>query len=197
MQKNRKTKLTVELRGGSFYDFRPDHSQPGRYTMDMSAQSTVLLENSKMRVGAPLSLCNGGSTAIPATWTCEGTNAQLVATMDFGVTGAAGVNLVFRPGKGGFSAPAIAVSNKVAFAASSYGEGPVTVSVPKDAEIWSESSWAETTLISAPNGINTNVIRFAELKRPGGSFLYLPEGTDNPTSLVFRLRKPGFILILK
>ena len=73
----------------------------------------------------------------------------------------------------------------------------MTVSVPKDAEIWSESSWAETTLISAPNGINTNVIRFAELKRPGGSFLYLPEGTDNPTSLVFRLRKPGFILILK
>ena len=191
------TKLTVELRGGSFYDFRPNHLQPGRYSMNMSAQSTVLLENSKMRVGAPLSLCNGGSAAIPATWTFEGTNAQLVATMDFGVTGAAGVNLVFRPGKGGFSAPAIAVSNKVAFAASSYGEGPVTVSVPKDAEIWSESSWAETTLISAPKGINTNVIRFAELKRPGGSFLYLPEGTDNPTSLVFRLRKPGFILILK
>ncbi len=186
------TGYTVEVDGGA-YDYRP--SPAANYSISFSGQSRMLVRDGLMRSTTTFSLCNAATG--PSAWTFEGAAPRLVALSNFGVTGAAGTTLTFKPGSDGFAEPVISVSNQVAFAAGSYDKGPVTVSVPKDAGIWKASARQDVVLLSAPNGINTNVIEFAQMPRSSGTFVYLPEGAENPTSLVFRYKPRGFALILK
>lgn len=185
---------TVEVDGGA-YDYRPSSKAATYPSMKFSGQSRVLVRDGLMRANIDVSLCNAATG--PSAWTFEGAAPRLVALSNFGVNNAAGTTLTFKPGSDGFAEPVISVSNKVAFAAGSYDKGPVTVSVPKDAGIWGTSPKQDIVLISAPKGINTNVIEFAQMPRPSGTFVYLPEGAENPTSLVFRYRPRGLALILK
>ena len=182
----------VEVDGGA-YDYRP--SPASSYSMSFSGQSCVLVRDGLVRATTTFSLCKAETG--PSSWTFEGAVPRLVALSNFGVTGAAGTTLTFKPGSDGFAEPVISVSNKVAFAAGSYDKGLVTVSVPKDAGIWKASARQDVVLLSAPNGINTNVIEFAQMPRSSGTFVYLPEGVENPTSLVLRYRPRGLALILR
>ena len=184
----------VEVDGGA-YDYRPSSKAATYPSMKFSGQSRVLVRDGLMRANIDVSLCNAATG--PSAWTFEGAAPRLVALAEFGVTGAAGSTLTFKPGATGFAEPVISVSNKVAFAAGSYDKGPVTVSVPKDAGIWKASARQDVVLISAPKGINTNVIEFAQMPRSSGTFVYLPEGAENPTSLVLRYRPRGLALILR
>ena len=186
------TGYTVEVDGGA-YDYRP--SPAANYSINFSGQSRMLVRDGLVRANTKVSLCNAATG--PSAWTFEGMAPRIVALAEFGVTGAAGTSLVFKPGATGFAEPAISVSNKVAFTVGSHDKGPVTVSVPKDAGIWKASARQDVVLISAPKGINTNVIEFAQMPRSSGTFVYLPEGAENPTSLVFRYRPRGTVLILK
>ncbi len=163
--------------------------------MKFSGQARALGRDGLMRSNIDVSLCKAATG--PSAWTFEGTTPQLVALSNFGVTGEAGSTLTFKPGATGFAAPAISVSNKVAFAAGSYDKGRVSVSVPSDAGIWKATEKQDVVLLSAPKGINTAVIDFAPLPRTSGQFVYLPENATTPTSLVLRFKPKGLIVIYK